>query len=407
MKALMIAPQPFFEPRGTPISVYQRLQALSTLGHEVDVVTYHLGKDVDFPGVKIHRIPNIPFIKSVKIGPSLVKLLLDVVMFFKAFFMLLFNRYDVIHSHEEGSFMVIILATLFRTRHIYDMHSRLPKQLENFKVANCWPLIQIFEFLEKMVIHTSDSIITIGSDLEEYVYQLNPDVKHVRLENMPVRIPNQLDPADLKNELGVQDKLVMVYTGTFESYQGLDLLLESAAIVVRERQDATFVLVGGTPEQVKYWKNEAKRLALGENTIFVGTVSLEDSIHYLNMADILVSPRTGGLSVPLKIYSYLFSGKPIVATDIFAHTQVLNKNISMIAGTESSSYAKQILKLAQNPELRCTIGSQAKAFAKERFSAEDYLSKLDWIYQINNGEKSTVCNKSVGVDSNLTFVGEK
>jgi len=50
----MIAPDPFLEPRGTPISVYQWLRLLSSLGHEVDLVTYHPGEDARIPGVKIH-----------------------------------------------------------------------------------------------------------------------------------------------------------------------------------------------------------------------------------------------------------------------------------------------------------------------------------------------------------------
>lgn len=53
MKILMISPEPFFEPRGTPISVYQRLQALSALGYQVDLLTYHVGQDVDIPGLTI------------------------------------------------------------------------------------------------------------------------------------------------------------------------------------------------------------------------------------------------------------------------------------------------------------------------------------------------------------------
>ena len=385
MKSLMIAPQPFFEPRGTPISVYQRLQALSALEYEVDVVTYHIGQDVDFSGVKIHRTPTIPFIKNIRIGPSPTKLLLDIFIFIKAFVMLLTNRYDVIHSHEEGGFMAVFLAAVFRTPHIYDMHSSLPKQLENFDFANYWPFRQIFELLETLVINTSDAVITIGSDLEEFVCNLKPDVKHIRLENMPVRPSNSSQSnssgaPNIREKLNLQGKLAIVYTGTFESYQGLDMLLESAKSVVREKQDAIFVLVGGKPHQVEYWKNEAEKLGLNDNVIFVGTVSLEDSVHYLNFADILVSPRTTGLSVPLKIYSYLFSGRPVVATDIFAHTQVLNNNISMIAAAEPASYADQILTLAQDSELRHTIGSRAKDFAQKRFNVEDYQSKLEWVY---------------------------
>lgn len=53
MRVLMIAPEPFFQPRGAPISVFFRLQALSRLQLEVDLLTYHLGEDVHMEGVRI------------------------------------------------------------------------------------------------------------------------------------------------------------------------------------------------------------------------------------------------------------------------------------------------------------------------------------------------------------------
>ncbi len=68
MKILMIAPQPFFEPRGTPISVYQRIEGLSKLGHSVDLVTYHIGEDVEIPGLRIFRAPNFPSLIISKWG---------------------------------------------------------------------------------------------------------------------------------------------------------------------------------------------------------------------------------------------------------------------------------------------------------------------------------------------------
>jgi hypothetical protein len=48
VKILMIAPEPFFEPRGTPFSEYHRIRALIDLGHTVDLVTYPFGRDVSF-----------------------------------------------------------------------------------------------------------------------------------------------------------------------------------------------------------------------------------------------------------------------------------------------------------------------------------------------------------------------
>src|SRR6516164_8511754 len=88
MRILMISPQPFFEPRDAPFCVYQHIKALVTLGYEVDLVTYHVGKDVELPGLRIYRVPNLPFIRTVKAGPSLAKFPLDMLLFFMAFWRL-------------------------------------------------------------------------------------------------------------------------------------------------------------------------------------------------------------------------------------------------------------------------------------------------------------------------------
>jgi glycosyltransferase involved in cell wall biosynthesis len=99
------------------------------------------------------------------------------------------------------------------------------------------------------------------------------------------------------------------------------------------------------------------------------------------MAEILVSPRTEGLSVPLKIYSYLYSGKPTVATSIFAHTQLLNEEVSVLVPPDKDEFAEGILRLIQDPGLREQIGRHARALAQEKYSPANYLAKLDQIYQ--------------------------
>src|SRR5579863_9981414 len=71
MHILMIAPEPFFEPRGTPFSEFHRIRALTALGHQVDLVTYPFGRDVSMPGLRLFRAMRPPFIHGVKIGPSI------------------------------------------------------------------------------------------------------------------------------------------------------------------------------------------------------------------------------------------------------------------------------------------------------------------------------------------------
>ena len=132
MRILMIAPEPFFEPRGTPFSEFHRIRALTALGHQVDLVTYPFGQDVSMPGLRVIRSLRPPFVKRVKIGPSAAKLPLDALLTLTAFRVGLTGKYDAIHSHEEGGVIGVVLSWLLRLPHLYDMHSSLPQQLTNF-----------------------------------------------------------------------------------------------------------------------------------------------------------------------------------------------------------------------------------------------------------------------------------
>src|SRR6516225_9270326 len=120
MHILMIAPEPFFEPRGTAFSEYHRIRALTDLGHTVDLVTYPFGQDVAMAGLRVFRSWRVPFLKHVKIGPSFAKILLDALLTLTAMRRAFSNRYDVVHSHEEGGIIGVALAAVLRVPHVYD-----------------------------------------------------------------------------------------------------------------------------------------------------------------------------------------------------------------------------------------------------------------------------------------------
>lgn len=401
MKILMIAPQPFFEPRGTPISVYQRVNALSKLGHEVDLVTYHLGESPSIPNVHIHRTLPLPFVNQIKIGPSWIKPILDVLVFFKAFFMLITQRYDVIHTHEEAAFFGFFLSPLFQTPHLYDMHSSLPRQLESFGVGDWWPLKQIFAWLENAVIHSCQAVITIDSELAERVKQINPHVKHMNIENTAVSFnvatSNSVvsTAAEIKDRLDLHDRVSVVYTGTFEKYQGLDLVVRSVADVKDNYPQVKYVMVGGKPHQVQELQDLADQLGLGEWIVFTGMVSPEESLVFLEAADILFSSRIEGTSVPLKVYSYLHAAKPIVATNLEAHTQVFNHNVSVLIEPTVEGMSAGVNSLLADPGLMEQLGIAAGRYAEEHYSVGSYLRKVENIY------------KQVGTPAGPSRMGER
>ena len=77
LRILFLAPQPFFEVRGTPLAVLHMTRALGELGHQVDLLTFPQGEAAPTPGVRHLRSLWLP-VGRVKAGPSLAKMLLDV-----------------------------------------------------------------------------------------------------------------------------------------------------------------------------------------------------------------------------------------------------------------------------------------------------------------------------------------
>ena len=183
MKILMLAPEPFFQPRGTPISTYFRIYALGRLGHRVTLITYPLGSEVEWPHLRTVRVPNLIGLRKVKIGPSLAKIPLDALLSAAAVVELAKHRYDLVYSHEEAAAVGIRLARLWRLPHVYDMHSSLPQQLRNFEFTNSPLLVSLFRRMERTVLRRSQAIIVICRDLLDQVLAAGQGGKAVLLEN--------------------------------------------------------------------------------------------------------------------------------------------------------------------------------------------------------------------------------
>ena len=381
LKILMIAPQPFFSARGTPFSVLHRMRALTATGYSVDLVTYPFGEDIEMEGLKIVRSGSFPFIKKIKIGPSIPKLFLDVLLYFKTIKMLRNNKYDILHSHEEAAFFCVRLAKTHSLIHIYDMHSSLPQQLSNFKSFNIGFLQSIFEHLENYVLRTCDGVITICDDLAKIVHEKCPEKPHKMIENIgeDSKVFKAVDE-DIINNFSLKNEKILLYTGTFEAYQGIDLLLESMVHVAKNKIDTVLILVGGTPEQVTHYKTMSNQLGIENIVRYVGTVHPSRIPNFLKLADVIVSPRSRGTNTPLKIYGYMRTGVPLVATDRYTHTQILNSNIAELVPPDAESIAKGINRVLTDSDYAKEIAGNAKQFATENFSDEKYIEMVATLY---------------------------
>ena len=125
-----------------------------------------------------------------------------------------------------------------------------------------------------------------------------------------------------------------LYTGTFEPYQRLDLLTEAAALLRVIHPAARILVVGGASGQVEQARQRGA--VTGSPMIFTGQRPTQEIPGFVAACDVLVWPRTSGTNTPLKIYSYLRSGRPIVATDLRTHTQVLNSDTALLVPPEAN-----------------------------------------------------------------------
>jgi glycosyltransferase involved in cell wall biosynthesis len=371
MKILMIAPEPFFEPRGTPFSEYFRIKALSVLGHTVDLVTYPFGVDKNIPGLKIFRCRKLPWIKSVRTGPSLAKVALDFFLFLKVVQRLWHEDYDLIHSHEEGSIIGVFCQKMTKIPHLYDMHSSLVQQMDNFNFTRSKIIVRFFKFSETISLKNAAAVIVICRSLFDYAAGITAAAKLTLIENFMDDRPgvsNEEKFLRLKREINPDGKKIIMYTGTLEAYQGIPLLLDSLRLL---SDDFRLILIGGKEDQVNKLRRQILEMKLEKRIMLLGQKRSQDIPYYLRTASVLVSPRILGTNIPLKIYSYLASGVPVVATDLFTHTQSISKDIAILAAAAAEPFAAAI-NLAAGPQGQA-VASRALAYCREHYTAERYI----------------------------------
>jgi glycosyltransferase involved in cell wall biosynthesis len=379
MRILMLAPQPFMEERGAPFAVYHHIKALLAMGFEVDLVTYHIGKPVSMPGLNIYRIPPLMFAKQVKVGPSLLKIPLDLLMFCVAFWCMCRRRYSYLHTHEEAGLLGVVLRAIFGVKHLYYMHSDLSQQIVSSEFTENPLLIRLVKAVQTFMVRHSDAIIAVCPDIEVSACKMSKGTPIYLIENSAVDEglpdPSPAEIARLRASLQLGSGPVMLYTGTLESYQGLDLLLQSMSHIHAAMPSARCLIVGGKPEQIEALQRQAQQLGIADVVQFIGRRPLAEIPLYMALADILVSPRSKGTNTPLKLYTYLRSGKPILATAIYSQTQVLSPETAMLVPPTPEGLEQGALQLLRDPASASAMGQRAQQFAEEHYSWCVFLEK--------------------------------
>jgi glycosyltransferase involved in cell wall biosynthesis len=192
----------------------------------------------------------------------------------------------------------------------------------------------------------------------------------------------------VRAELGLTDEPIVMFTGSFQPWHGLDRLIEAFAKVVAEIPAARLVLVGdGVTVSRAQLEGQSRRLGLENNLVFTGGVSYSRIPALLSIADVAVAPYPD-LSAelwfsPLKLFEYMAAAKAIVASRVGQTAEVLKDGYTglLVKPGDVESLSKAIIELLKDQDWRLKLGRNAHEEALRKHSWQFRAEKLEEVYR--------------------------
>ena len=381
MRILLLAPQPFFQARGTPIAVKTVLEFLSSRGHVVDALTYHEGSDVDIPNCRIYRIPRLPGVRNVRPGFSAKKLLCDAAMVGSCARLMGRTRYDLVHAVEESAFIAAAMKAFTGVPYIYDMDSSLAEQMIDAfpRLGRLAPVLRRFEAI---AVRRSAGVLTVCAALEDVAQRHAPGTSIGLVRTPPCsrrrRAPTAA-PTCRRTPIGRPRRDVRGEPRALPGHRPAAGGLPAHAGPDARRQAGHR---GWARRRHRPLRRAGHLARIGRAVHFLGPRPVSALADLLREADVLVSPRLKGLNTPMKIYSYMDSGTAVLATRLQTHTQVLDDRTAFLVEPEPIALGTGLATLLKDGVLREGLAARAKDHVQREFTPEAARRKLTSFYSM-------------------------
>jgi len=364
LRILMLAPTPYFADRGCHVRIYEEARTLCSAGHDVRIVTYHLGRDM--PGIPVIRIPNIPWYTKLAAGPSWHKLYLDALLLFRAVPLLFTFRPHVIHAHlHEGAFIGSLLKALSGVPLILDYQGSLTGECVDHGFFRPDSLAaRIFRRIEGMINSRADRIVTSSSaGATELVnaWGIAPERVTAVIDGVDTEVFHPYPRNEGRQRLALAQEMPLVaYLGVLSRYQGTDLLLDSITLLKGEGVKAHFLIMGFPCER---YQEEAHMRGINDMITFTGRIDYQEAPLLLSAAEISVTPKLSPTEANGKVFNYMACGLPVVAFDTPVNREVLGDTGIYARYGDARDLAMKIAALLADPEARRKHGAEARAKA--------------------------------------------
>lgn len=378
----MIAPTPYFSDRGCHVRIYEEARALTKLGHEVCIVTYHLGRDM--PGVRVVRTPSIPWYNKLEAGPSWHKPYLDILLLWKSLAAARSFRPHLIHAHlHEGTLIGAVLKLLLRIPLLFDYQGSLTGESLNHDFFHKRsPLMSLFKWIERFIDRRADAIITSSDQgRQELVNAWGIPANTVSnlIDGVDTEVFRPHTQSEVRRELGIAAEVkLVVYLGLFNRYQGVDLLLDAISIVKSKCSDVRFLLMGFPDEE---YRKKAQMMGIDDVITFTGRVQYERAAFFLSAGDLAVSPKLAQTEANGKLFNYMACGLPTVAFDSHINREILGDTGIYVDYGNAAALADALIVSVSDSEGMLSFSKKVRDRAIEMHSWDSRSLQLEMIYR--------------------------
>jgi len=383
--------------------VQQYVKALVERGDTVEI--FCLSSDgpsaSEIAGAKIHRIQA-----RKRRRESPLRYALSVTLFMlRTFFILakqqLQNPYDVIHVHSVPDALVFsaLVPKLAGVPIVLDIHDILPEfYLSKFQAKPASLTFKLLVLVEKASIAFSNHVIIANPIWHERLLQRSagPD-KVTTIRNYPD--PKVFSPRPERCSNG---KFIMIYPGSLNWHQGLDIAIQAFAKIVGEIPDAEFWIYGEGPERDNLIQL-ASSLGVQAKVSFRDFLPVTKLVEVLAGSDLAIVPKRsssvfGTEAASTKIMEFMAVGIPVIVSrtkiDSLYHDDSM---VQFFDSDDPDNLARAILHLYKNPGLRRQLTANALAYvAENRWETKkgEYLAIVDRLVDCSRRRDNTTKRSS-------------